>query len=330
MDSQFDVAGGMIAFNQEMLERFEDGINPLNPMLSRIPATVLGYGEMSTVMEIAAGSPDLVYKRMPMFHNEGELALYLALYATYQKHLAAAGITAVPAAVTCVNPAGDNPVVYIIQEKLHGDSLAHRMIHTLPPGDVVRLFGAILAGIGRVFIYNDAHQGQAAIGFDAQMSNWAVAEYDWQNGRLPDDIHLIYVDTSSPLLRLEGVEQLDPELFLRSAPSFLRWVIRLLFLDEVMNRYYDPRQVVIDVLANLYKEKRVDVITELVAEANEFLAGLAGSEPAEPVTAAEVAGYYREDARIWRFYLGARRIDRGLHRVLGRPYPYVLPGRIER
>ncbi len=320
----------MIGFDQALLERFEKGINPINPALSRIPATVLGYGEMSTVMEIGGGGPDLVYKRMPMFHNEAELGLYLALYEAYQEHLAAAGITAVPAAVTAVVPSNGNVVVYIIQEKLDSSSLVHKVIHAVAAADVERLFGAILDGIGRVFTYNQAHEGQAAIGFDAQMSNWAVAGYDRENGRLPEDIHLIYVDTSSPLLRLEGVEQLDPELFLRSAPSFLRWVIRLLFLEEVMNRYYDPRQVIIDVLANLYKEKRVDVIPELVAEANEFLAGLAGPGPFEPVTAAEVAGYYKEDARIWRFYLGARRIDRGLHRVMGRPYPYVLPGRIER
>jgi hypothetical protein len=26
----------------------------------------------------------------------------------------------------------------------------------------------------------------------------------------------------------------------------------------------------------------------------------------------------------------ARRMDRGLHRLLGKPYPYILPGRIRR
>ena len=32
----------------------------------------------------------------------------------------------------------------------------------------------------------------------------------------------------------------------------------------------------------------------------------------------------------WTVYLGFRRIDRRLHRLVGKPYPYVLPGRIDR
>lgn len=320
----------MIDFDQALLERFEAGIDPFDVGRSLIPADVLGYGEMSTVLAIGERNLDLVYKRMPMFYGETELASYLALYEMYLAHLAQAGIRTIPAAVTSVRPANGNLVVYIIQEKIDHNSLAHRAIHSLQVGDVARLFGAILGEIGRIFAYNKRHQGRAEIGFDAQMSNWSIAGYEGDNGRLPDDIDLIYIDTSSPLLRLQGVEQLDPELFLRSAPSFMRWVIRLLFLDEVMNRYYNPRQVVIDVLANLYKEKRVDVIPALVAEANTFLAESTGPEPFEPVTETEVGNYYREDARIWRVYLGARRIDRRLHRLLGRPYPYVLPGRIER
>lgn len=319
-----------IDFDHDLLVHFEKDINPADPAASRIPANVLGYGEMSTVMTITGGNPNLVYKRMPMFHNEDELASYLALYDAYLEHLAQAGITAVPAAVASVNPLSGNIVVYIIQEKLDGESLVHRAIHNLASEDVVRLFQAVLDNIGRVFAYNNAHAGQTAIGFDAQMSNWAVAGFEGPNGRLPPNINLIYVDTSSPLLRLNEVEQLDPELFLRSAPSFMRWVIRLLFLEEVMNRYYDPRQVVIDVLANLYKEKREDVIPDLVAAANHFLAAATSREQFEPVTESEVAGYYREDARIWRVYLAARRIDRRLHRLLGKSYPYVLPGRIER
>ena len=40
--------------------------------------------------------------------------------------------------------------------------------------------------------------------------------------------------------RIEGAEQLNAELFLRSAPSFLAWILRLLFLEDVVDRYYDP------------------------------------------------------------------------------------------
>ena len=44
----------------------------------------------------------------------------------------------------------------------------------------------------------------------------------------------------------------------------------------------------------------------------------------------EIQAYYRQDAWIWRFYLAFRRIDRYLHRLLGKDYPYVLPGKTKR
>ncbi len=38
---------------------------------------------------------------------------------------------------------------------------------------------------------------------------------------------MAYIDTSTPFLRKEGVEQMDPEPLLKSAPFFLRWVSHL-------------------------------------------------------------------------------------------------------
>ena len=52
-----------------------------------------------------------------------------------------------------------------------------------------------------------------------------------------------YLDTSTPLYRKEGSEQLEPELLLQAAPGYLRWFVEWLFLDDVMNRYYDARKV---------------------------------------------------------------------------------------
>ena len=57
---------------------------------------------------------------------------------------------------------------------------------------------------------------------------------------------------------MDGVEQLDPELFLRSAPSFLVWLLRLLFLKDVVDRYYDFHLVAVDLIANFYKEQMRD------------------------------------------------------------------------
>ena len=58
-----------------LLGEFEQGLNVRWPEKSRIPARVLGYGEISTVLEIqAAPAEGLAYKRMPMFRDEAEAA----------------------------------------------------------------------------------------------------------------------------------------------------------------------------------------------------------------------------------------------------------------
>jgi len=320
----------VIEYDDDLIARFEEGIDPLHPERSRIPAQVVGCGEVSSVLTIKSGDPDLVYKRMPMFENEEELPPYLASYEAYQEQLAAAGIHTVPAAITSCTPPAGNIVVYIVQEKLDGRSLANKAIHLLPAEQVELVFEAILENIGRLIAYNKTHAGKIELGIDAQISNWAIAGFDPQQDTLPEPLELIYIDTSTPIMRLDGQEQLDLDLFLRSTPSFLRGIIRLAFLEDVLNRYYDIRQVVIDVLANLYKERREDVIPVLLVRANSFLEEASGKSGFQPLTEEEVSTYYRSDARIWSFSLAARRFDRRLHRFLGKPYPYVLPGNIDR
>ncbi len=130
---------------------------------------------------------------------------------------------------------------------------------------------------------------------------------------------------------MKQVEQLDAELFLRAAPSFMVWILRLLFLKDVMTRYYEPRKVTIDLLANVYKEQRSDLIPALLAMANKFFASEAEELGISPLLEKEVQDYYREDAMIWSLYLSMRRFDRYLHQeILHHEYPYILPGIIKR
>lgn len=315
-----------INIDRELIERFEQGLDLRHPERSQIPARVLGYGEISTVLEI--GQDDLAYKRMPMFKDAGEATRYEALYDDYLAALAQAGIEVVPGAYIALPERHGRVVAYIVQEKLRAGSFAHKAIHALAPAEIQRLFQAVLIETGKVFNFNRRQASQAALGFDAQISNWAIADYAPGSERLPDPIRLRYFDTSTPLMRLQGAEQLDPELFLRSAPSFLVWIIRLFLLEDVMTRYYDLRQVTTDIIANFYKEGRPDLIPGLVDAANSSL--LAAEQDVSPLTTAEIDAYYREDARIWRIYLAFRKIDRSLHRLLGKEYPYVLPDKIKR
>ena len=124
---------------------------------------------------------------------------------------------------------------------------------------------------------------------------------------------------------------MDPELFLRSAPRTLAWILRSFFLQDVLDRYYDFRRVVIDLVANFYKEQRPDLVPDLLEAANEFFEEEMGELAIKPIEEKEVRDYYREDALIWRLYLNMRRLDCFLYtKVLRQEYPYILPGKIKR
>ncbi len=312
------------------LEAWEAALDPRYPERARPPAKVLGYGEISTVMVI--DHPDLVHfavKRMPMFRSEAEVRAYAALHETYLTHLARAGIQ-VPETHLVPVPRGERGwAVYILQRRVPTQSLAHRLIHHLSLEEGLRLARAVLDATRRVFAYNAQNPEGVAVGFDAQIANWAVGNVSANTGGLPSSPALLYLDTSTPLLRRQGREQLNPELFLRSAPSFLVWIMRLLFLEEVINRYYDLRQVVLDVIANLYKEKRGEWVPALVDAVNRWREAWPEFKGAA-FTVQEVRRYYRQDAFIWRFYLAARKLDRWLHHLVGKEYPYMLPAKIER
>ncbi len=315
---------------QTFLARFEAGLNPRHPERSAIPARVLGYGEISTVFEIAAAEGEgWACKRMPMFRDESEAERYEALYRDYVRTLSdTIGLrVASGEVVRLASPGRDRVVLYIIQERFPSAAIGHRAIQRLAPDQVVRLVQAVLREAGRVFAYNQEHQGVLELGLDGQISNWAIAGWTDDTVLLPDPLELIYLDTSTPLMRRNGQEQLDPELLLRSAPSFTLWFIRRAFLPEVMTRYYDFRRVALDLVANFYKEGRPELVPDLVATVNDFFRSTAAHRP---LTVQEVRDYYRFDALIWRVFLALRKLDRGLRTAAGRAYPYILPERIKR
>jgi len=322
-----------LAIDLDLLRRFEQGLDPRFPERGEIPARVMGYGEISTVLEIGADAGrNLAYKRMPMFRTEQEAERYAALYRRAIQVLEErVGLRIVPGEVVrVVNERTGRIVIYIVQQRFPSETVGHKAIHHLPAAEVRRLALAVLRETAKVFDFNKQHRGELELGIDGQISNWAIVDFDPAAGRLPDEVKLIYFDTSSPFLTVDGKEQLDPELFLRSAPSFMVWILRLLFLEDVMTRYYDFRKVAIDIIANFFKEQRPDLVPGLVAAVNGFFTAEVEAGSFKPISVDEVRAYYREDAWIWRLYLNFRKIDRFLHRLLGKDYPYILPGRIKR
>jgi len=313
-----------------LLERFEAGLNPLNPDLSKISAKIIGYGEMSTIFVIShPGQENIAYKRMPIFRSSDEMEDYERMFVEYSTELRNIGINVPESAAARVIPDKGNSVIYNAQERLPSASIGNALIQKLDGNSVRLLFLCVLRDLKKVFTSNQ-ERPSLTFGIDGQISNWAMKDYQ-EGKQITEKTELFYIDTGTPLIRKDGIEQLNPELFLRSTPSFLVWLIRLFFLEEVMTRYYDFRKVTIDLIANFYKEQRPDFIPMLIEAANRFFTAEEGQSGIAPLTEKEIVSYYKEDATIWRVYLAFRKIDRFLHlKILRKPYVYILPGKIKR
>lgn len=300
------------------LTLFEKKLNPVAFSAADTNAQVLGYGEISTVFQIGRDQKR-AYKRMPLFADAAAADSYARNYRQYCNYLQEAGIDLPPDELQTVEVPGRPVSLYIIQKQYPVAWFAHHLIHHESETHIKRVFHRICERIDAVWKFNRRQETHLELALDGQLSNWLFVDGDVETGSL------LYVDTSTPLFRLKGEEQLDPELFLKSAPGFLRWIIRSLFLKDVMSRYYDRRQVMIDLTANLYKEQQSDLVPVALGIVNGFL------DMDDAVDQEEIRKYYKEDRLIWTLFLSFRRVDRWLKaRIMRQHYDFVLPGNIKR
>ncbi len=302
----------------ELLKRFEAGLDPQNLSASAVKAKVIGYGEMSTVFQID-DLPDVVLKRMPLFKDWPAAESYVAMFDEYCGLLEQLGIS-LPECETIIVEVPNRPVtLYIAQAMLEADRFAHQLIHTQDEASVRQLIEMIITASEKVWKFCEENRPGLEIALDGQLSNWILTEEG-------SETKLIYIDTGTPFLKKNGQNLLDPDLVLQAAPKPLRWLLKLLFVDDVMNRYYDPHKNMIDLVANLYKEQKPELIPMFIEVINQKLpAGV------PPLTLKKIVSYYREDKFIWWLFLGLRRIDCWMATSLfGKRYEFILPGKIKR
>jgi Family of unknown function (DUF6206) len=265
---------------------------------------VLGYGEISMVLGWPAEAPRLACKRLPPFPSANAADRYCTVLARYLHELTQRGVNVVETEVARVPRSSGEVVLYCVQPVLPEDMLGPEIVAR--GGDAARnLLGVIVETVLTVV--------DSRVGLDAQLSNWGVHE-----GRLS------YFDVTTPLLAApDGSSELDTEVFLQSLPWALRAPVRRLVLPGILGRYHSPRTVVLDLAANLVKE-RCDRWIPTVLDA-------AGGQIVPPLTEDEVRRDYRSDARTWNLLQAMRRVDRSWQRrVRRRTYPFLLPERIER
>ena len=301
--------------SKAQLEEFESGLEPTALAQSTIPAEVIGYGEISTVFQIQ-GDDQNAYKRLPLFNNRKVAEDYAQIYDSYCDHLKQIGLNLPEDKTVIITHEQRLVILYIIQRRHTPNRFAHKLIKTYDEQQFAELLKRICAEIEKVWNFNSKNIPKTEVALDGQLSNWVLAEDD----------KIFYIDTSTPLFKLNNIEQLNPEMILKTAPSFLRWILRLFFLKDVMDRYYNRRLVYLDLIANLYKEQRPDLIPIAIEIINNYL-----NADEKPFNIEEIEKYYKEDKLIWTLFLAFRRFDKWLTtKILRRRYEFILPGKIKR
>lgn len=261
---------------------------------------VLGYGEVTLVLGWPPDQPTRAVKRLPVFPDALGARRYEAVLCDYLDELAARGIE--PVATEVVRHARDDGsvAVYVVQPLLPPDAMATSWMANAgdrAPELLDRVVELVVQGV------------DDDVGIDAQLTNWAV-------GGDPEPLR--YFDVTTPFLRRNGESLLDIDLFLSALPAFARPPVKRFVATDLLARYHRPRDVLLDFAANLERWGFADLRSYVVAAAARHLD--------DPFSLRDLDRYYRSEARLWRFMLAARRVDRAWQRhVRRRPYPFLLP-----
>ncbi|MEN8040411.1 MAG: DUF6206 family protein [Actinomycetota bacterium] len=262
---------------------------------------VIDFGEISTVLPLSTPDGEYVAKRLPPF-PAGTFEHYATTFDRYLTVLADLGTTPVDSHLEVFG--GDPSTAYAIQPFM--PTLLVRQLRDADEGRA-RMLSATLANIV-------ADTVSPTVGLDAQVSNWAITEEGtWR-----------YLDVTTPMLRdASGQEELELGIFIASLPAALRPVIRRFALTGILDAYYDRRNVLLDVAANLHKERLTHHSRTMIEEFNRVID--------TPLTETEAARYYRSNAFMWEALQRLRLMDRWWQRrVRRRPYPFLLPGKVNR
>jgi len=317
--------------NIELLKEFEKTIDTINPETGDIPIKILGFGEISLVFEIIGDPEQLAYKRIPIFENEKQVRRHIWAYNEYCKIIENdIGIILPEHKVIWFLDDKGKIQFYSIQAKINPESVGNKIIHQVSDDEIEVLILLVLRELKKVWTLNKENP-DLEIGLDGQVSNFVLIEYDSKNPNVTENSKLLYLDTSTPMLRKNGMEAMEAELFLNSTPSFLRFLIKAFFIQDVLDRYYDLRLVIIDLLANFFKEQLPKIIPRLIKRVNIFLKEEVSEFQIDPITFIEVQKYYKSDKMIWVIFQKARRIDRYIKtKLLKKNYDFYLPEKIKR
>lgn len=249
--------------------------------------------------------PAFACKLLPPFAHRARFDAYRETLHDYLDALRSAGVEPVSTELRPVERDEATVAGYAVQPVLPSAGLAPAVLAESDPDRGHPLVDAVVGTTAAAIT--------PRVGLDAQLSNWW-----WKDGALT------YIDVTTPMLwSADDRPRLDIDLLVRPMPWVMRGPIKRLLAPRILDGYRDLRDVYLDLCGNLLKERLGAWLPRFLAATNERIE--------RPITGDDVRRYYRSDARLWGMLLAIRRLDRAWHlRVRRRPYPFLLPQRIER
>ena len=268
---------------------------------------VIGYGEISSVVRWEGLHGPVAAKRLPNYPTPNARRNHRDLMAEYIDMLRERGVAVLPTEFQEFDAADGARVLYTIQPLVSAECLAVDVLR-----ESSREEGEVL--LQEIFRRTAAVAGDPRYGLDVQLSNWVIVAGE-----------IGYVDISTPFMRNEttGVSRLNTSIFSASLPWLLRWPVERFMAEGIVAEYFDLRTTVINAIANFRKERLDEWMQLAIDVVNVHLD--------EAISLEEVNRYYKKDQRLWAVLQWLRRADRWWQlRVRRRPYPVLLPGRIDR
>jgi hypothetical protein len=264
---------------------------------------VIGYGEVTIAVKLATPHGHLACKRLVPFSSREAAERTADLIASYIAQLTDAGIDVVETETPIV-PCPEGHAVYCVQPLLRPG--------TLGPDFLRGKTGEEAAPYVRRIFEQIADAVTPRLAPDGQLSNWAI-----------EGDRLRYIDVGTPFLRDEhGEELFDFTEQTRALPAPVRLVVNRFLLRSILDNYHSIRGQALDFLGNLIKEGLADILPPLIPLANDVFA------LSPEISEQDVRAHYKSDAQTYAFIQAAHR---WVHRrLLRKPYPYLLPPRIDR
>ena len=265
----------------------------------------LGFGEISLVLGWPPEDPEFACKRLPPFPSRRAFDSYRETLDDYLEALRARGIDVVETEMRPVEQPDGTVVGYVVQPTLPAEELAPHVLARGDPRAGHPLLGAVADAAARCV--------GPRLGIDAQLANWT---WDGQG--------LTYIDVSTPMIWSDDDRcRLDTTPLSLAYPWILRAALLRFVAPSILETYRDLRSVYFDICGNLLRDRLDAWLEPCLEQVNRHLD--------EPISVSEVHRYYRRDKRLWAALLRIRRLDRAWHlHVRHRPYPFLLPGTIER